>query len=163
MSSTSSFRALNLRPWERMVLIIFLFEISSSLHYLVDVFSTRCTPHVARSHQSDLECCISLHLRLWNFRRIKVGRVILIEDFSLRHFPGLSIKGFGLSMCGLCSCVFSTFGAKVCNNWDVLLQLNRNSGAVEFGVVQCSRGGTEASYKQRRHLIDSSKKENIFV
>ena len=33
--------------------------------------------------------------------------------------------------------------AKVSLNWDVLLQLNRNSGAVEFGVVQCSRGGTE--------------------
>ena len=34
--------------------------------------------------------------------------------------------------------------AKVSLNWDVLLQLNRNSGAEEFGVVQYySPGGTE--------------------
>ena len=49
-------------------------------------------------------------------------------------------------------------------NWDVLLQLNRNSGAEEFGVVQYySPGGTKAICKQRRHLIDSSKKKTLLI
>ena len=53
---------------------------------LVDILPAGCTTHVAGCHETDAECLIARLLRLRDLGGIEVGRVVLVQHLSLRHF-----------------------------------------------------------------------------